>query len=80
MSETFDTLGSDTEYVVFNNMSFQAYGNRRKRSSSPFKDYADRDLGSSYSAHAWSLVNYVKFPVDESWRLAGSASQTFLAF
>ena len=49
-----DTLGSDTEYVVFNSMSFQAYGNRRERSSSPFKDYGDRDLGSSYSAHAWS--------------------------
>ena len=54
--QNIDTLGSDTEYVVFNNLGFQAYGNRRKRSSSPFKDYADRDFGSSYSAHAWSLV------------------------
>ena len=38
----------------------------RVRSSSPFRDYADRNLGSSSSAHAWSLVNYVKFPVEQS--------------
>ena len=66
MSRTFDTLGNDTGYVVFNNLIFQAYDNRRGRSSSPFRDYADRDLGSSYSAHASSLVYYVKFPVEQS--------------
>ena len=65
MSRTFDTLGSDTMDVIFNNLNFQAYGNRRGRSSSLFRDYADRDLGSSCSAHAWSLVNYVKFPVEQ---------------
>ena len=57
MSGTFDTLGNDTGYVVFDNLGFQAYGNCRERSGSPFRDYADRDLNSSYSAHAWSLEN-----------------------
>ena len=71
MSRTFDTLGNDTGYFVFNNLGFQAYGNRRGRSSSPFGDCADRDLGSSYSAHAWSLVNHVKFLVEQSWRQLG---------
>ena len=42
MSKTFDTLGNDTVGVVFDNL-----GNCRERSSSPLKDYADRDLGSS---------------------------------
>ena len=46
MSRTFDTLGNDTLDVFFDNLGFQAYGNCRERSSSPFRDYADRDLGS----------------------------------
>ena len=47
MSKTFDTLGNDTVGVVFDNLVFKDYGNCRERSSSPFRDYADRDLGSS---------------------------------
>ena len=63
MSRIFDTLGNDTKYVVLQQPGFQAYGNRRERSSSLFRDYADRDLDSSYSPHAQ----------------AGSALQTLLA-
>ena len=46
MSKTFNTLGNDTVDVFFNHLGFKAYSNCQGRSSSPFKDYADRDLGS----------------------------------
>ena len=37
MNRTFETLGNDTGYVIFDNMGFQAYGNCRERSSSPLR-------------------------------------------
>ena len=37
----------------------------RERSRSPFRDYADRNLGSLSSAHGWSLLNYVKFQLNK---------------
>ena len=46
MSKTFNTLGNDIVDVFFNHLGFQAYCNCQERSNSPFKDYADRDLGS----------------------------------
>ena len=63
MSRTFDALGNDTEHVVFDNLGSQVtVGSDR---AVLFRDYADRDRGSSCSAHAWSLVNCVKFTVEQ---------------
>ena len=48
MSKTFNTLGNDTAdvfFFFFRPPGFQTYGNCRGRSSTPFRDYADRDLG-----------------------------------
>ena len=81
MSRTFDTLGSDTVDVIFDNLAFQAYGNCRERSSSPFRDYADRDLGSPrFLRMHYLLACRVKFPVEQGLgHQAGSASRTSLA-
>ena len=81
MSRTFDTLGNDTVDVVFDNLGFQAYGNSRGRSSSPFRDYADRDLGSPrFLRMLCLLARRVKFLVEQGLgHQAGSASRTSLA-
>ena len=61
------TISNDTRYVGFDNLGFPTYGTVGRRSSSPFRDYADRYLGSRHLLlYAWSLVNYVKFPVLQS--------------
>ena len=39
-------LDGNTVDVSFDHLGFQAYGNCRGRSSTPFEDYADRHLGS----------------------------------
>ena len=46
MRKTSNTLDGNTVDVSFDHLGFQAYGNCRRRSSSPFEDYADRHLGS----------------------------------
>ena len=46
-SRTFDTLGNDTGYFVSHNLFFSDIRCCRGRSSSPFRDYADRNLGSA---------------------------------
>ena len=46
MNRTFDTQGSDTKDVIFDNLAFTVYGNCRELSSSPFRDHANRDFGS----------------------------------
>ena len=80
MSRTFDTLGSDT-VDFFDNMAFQAYGNCRGRSSSLFRDHADRDLGSQrFLRMHYLLACRVKFPVEQDLgHQVGSASRTSLA-
>ena len=68
---TLGTLSSTTRFSRRTTLS--------RGSCSPFRDHADRNLGSLYFAHAWSLVNYVKFPVDQSLGVNWIASQTYLA-
>ena len=77
MSRTFDTLDSDTMDVIFD----QAHGYCRERSSSPFRDYADRDLGSPRFLRVhYLLACRVKFPVEQGLEhQARSASRTSLA-
>ena len=48
--ETSDTLGNNTE------SSTHAYGNCRERSTSPFRDHADRDFGSPVFLHTQCLL------------------------
>ena len=48
--ETSDTMGNDTE------SSTQAYGDCWGRSSSPFRDHADRDLDSPVFQHMQCLL------------------------
>ena len=50
LHETSDTLGNDTE------SSTQAYGNCWERSSSPFRDHADRALGRPRFLHMQCLL------------------------
>ena len=55
MSRTLDALINDTTDVVFDNWGLQICGNCRGRSSSPFKDYADRNLGRLMSNTAFCI-------------------------
>ena len=55
-------MDSDTLDVIFD----QAHGNCRRRSSSPFRDYADRYLGSPrFLRMHYLLACRVKFPVEQ---------------
>ena len=76
----FGTVGHDTVDIVFDNLGFQTsitVGSDR----AVFRDYADRDLGSTiFSVNALSSRESREFPVEQSLgHYAGSASQTSLA-
>ena len=54
-----------TPQTCLRQLGFQAYGNCRERSSSPFRIMQIVTSQLEISAHAWSLVFCVKFPVKQ---------------